>query len=183
MEAKTMNRLAALIGVTVIALMATACNQPADTHNADVQALKNNETQWIQDWASRDADKIAAHYANDAVMMAPGEAAISGKEAIQNGLKQMVSDPTMSLKFQTSKVDVAKSGDLAYTRGTYTMMMTDPQSKHTINDHGSYVTVYRKLADGTWKSVADIATSEVPPPTPTAAPTKKHKSSHPNRRR
>ena len=78
----------------------------------------------------------------------------------------MVSDPALSLKFHATKVEVAKSGDVAYTQGTYTLTLTDPQTKQVINDHGSYVTTYRKQPDGTWKAVADIATSEVPPPAP-----------------
>jgi hypothetical protein len=44
--------------------------------------------------------------------------------------------------------------------------VTDPQTKQIVNDHGSYVTTYRKQPDGTWKAIADIATSEVPPPAP-----------------
>jgi ketosteroid isomerase-like protein len=35
------------------------------------------------------------------------------------------------------------------------------------------VTTYRKQADGSWKAVADIATSEVPPPMPAPAAAKK----------
>jgi ketosteroid isomerase-like protein len=72
----------------------------------------------------------------------------------------------MTLKFQAARVEVAKSGDQAYTQGSYAMTMTDPASKQVVNDHGSYVTTYRKQADGTWKAVADIATSDVPPPAP-----------------
>src|SRR5580658_7157343 len=169
-----MKRPLTLTAIAVIALMATACNQPADTHDADVQAIKNDELQWNQDWAARDADKIAAHYADDAVLKAPGSPATTGKDAIRSALKQMVSDPTLSLKFQASKVEVAKLGDLAYTQGSYTLVLTDPQTKQMVNDHGSYVTTYRKQAEGTWKAVADIATSEVPPPTPAAPPAKKH---------
>ena len=169
-----MKRFATLTGIAVIALMATACNQPADTHDADVQAIKDVETQWNQDYASKDPDKIAAHYADDAVLMVPGTPSSSGKDAIRSALKQMVADPTLSLKFQASKVDVAKSGDLGYTQGSYTLTFTDPQTKQLINDHGSYVTAYRKQADGSWKAVSDIATSEVPPPAPPPAPMKKH---------
>ena len=76
------------------------------------------------------------------------------------------------LNFQATKVDVASSGDLAYTRGAYTMTATDPATKKPMNDHGSYVTTYRKQADGSWKAVMDIATSEVP--VMPAAPMKKH---------
>jgi uncharacterized protein (TIGR02246 family) len=169
-----MKRLAALTTVTVLALMVIACNQPADTHDADVQALKDNEAQWNQDWASKDADKIAAHYADDAVLMAPGTPSSTGKDAIRSALKQMVADSGLSLKFQASRVDVSKSGDVGYTQGSYTMTMTDPQTKQAINDHGSYVTVYHKQTDGSWKAVSDIATSEVPPPAPPPAPAKKH---------
>ena len=169
-----MKNLAALLGVTVIAALATACNQPANTHDADVQALKDNEAQWNQDWQSKDAAKIAAHYSDDAVLMVPGAPSTAGKDAIQSSMKQMVTDPAMSLKFQAAKVEVAKSGDLAYTQGTYTLTVTDPATKKVINDHGNYVTAYRKLPDGSWKAVSDIATSDVPPPAPPPAPAKKH---------
>jgi uncharacterized protein (TIGR02246 family) len=165
-----MKRLITLCAAAAMALTFTACNQTADTHDADVAALQANESQWNQDYLSRDADKIVAHYADDAVLMIPGMPATSGKEAIRTALKQMVSDPALSLKFQASKVDVAKSGDLAYTQGSYTITMTDPQTKQPINDHGSYVTTYRKQADGTWKAVADIVSSDIPPPAPVPAP-------------
>jgi len=157
-----------LYAATAIALMATACNQMPETHDADVKAIQDNEVQWNQDYASKDVDKITAHYTDDAVLMAPGMSATAGKDAIRNLGKHLFSDPAMSLKFHASRVEVAKSGDLAYTQGSYTMTMTDPQTKQVMNDHGSYVTTYRKQQDGTWKAVADIATSEVPPPAPPA---------------
>jgi uncharacterized protein (TIGR02246 family) len=176
-EEQQMKQLATLCAITTLALTLTACTQP-DTHDADVKAVQDNEAQWNQDYAAKDAGKIVAHYADDAVLMGPGTQSRSGKDAISDIVKGMVSDPALALKFQSSKVEVAKSGDIAYTQGTYTMTMTDPQTKQVINDHGSYVTTYRKQADGSWKAVADIATSEVPPPPPpmpaAPAPAKKH---------
>jgi uncharacterized protein (TIGR02246 family) len=159
-----MNRFAALCAATALTLTAVACND-ADTHDADVKAVQANETQWLQDYATKDADKIAAHYTDDAVLIVPGTPVASGKDAIRTELKQMVADPALALKFQATKVDVAKSGDLAYTQGSYTLSLTDPQTKQIINDHGSYVTTYRKQPDGSWKAVVDIVTSDVPPPT------------------
>ena len=78
-----MNSFAPLSGLAAIALMLTACNQTADTHDADVKALKDNEAQWVQDYASKDLDKIVAHYADDAILMNPGMASSSGKDAIR----------------------------------------------------------------------------------------------------
>ena len=53
-----------------------------------------------------------------------------------------------------------------YSAGTYEMTATDSATHKVINDHGSYVTTYRKQADGSWRAVADIATSAVPPTPP-----------------
>ncbi len=160
-----MKRFPTLCAATVLILV-TACNQSSGNHDADVKAIQANETQWNQEYASKDLDKIVAHYAPDAVLIVPGGPAISGPDAIRTALKQMTADPAMVLKFQATKVDVAASGDLAYTQGSYTLAMTDPHTGKVINDHGSFVTTYRKQPDGSWKAVADIASSDVPPPTP-----------------
>ena len=168
-----MKRVALFCGTAVMILTMTACNQappaPAvapDTHDADVKAISDGEFQWNQDWAAKDADKIAAHYSDDAVLMAPGMEPTNGKDAIHGALKQMVADNALALSFKASKVDVAKSGDLGYTQGSYKMTMTDPTTHKPVEDHGTYVTTYRKQADGSWKAVADIATSSVPPTAP-----------------
>ena len=165
-----MKTFATLCATAAIALSMTACNPtppPApDTHDADVKAISDLEAQWNKDWAAKDADKIAANDADDAVLMTPGSEPISGKDAIHNGLKQMVADPALALSFQATKVDVAKSGDLAYSQGSYKMTMTDPATHKVINDHGTYVTTDHKQADGSWKAVADIATSGMPPMPP-----------------
>jgi uncharacterized protein (TIGR02246 family) len=153
----------------LIILALTGCNQ-LSSHDAAVKAIQDTEAQWNQDYASRDVDKIMDHYADDAVLMVPGTPISNGKAAIREGTKPMAADPAMALKFASTRVEVAKSGDLAWTQGTYTLTLTDPQSHQVINDHGSYVTTFRKQPDGSWKVVADIATSEVPPSAPTPAP-------------
>ena len=161
-----MKRFATLFAITAMALAMTACDPTANIHEADVKAIQDSEAQWNQEYAAKDLEKIVAHYADDAILMVSGTPSTSGKEAIRAALKEMVADPALSLKFHATKVEVAKSGDVAYTQGAYTMTVTDPKTKQVINDHGSYVTTYRKQPDGTWKAVADIATSEVPPPAP-----------------
>lgn len=146
--------------VMVAIAMAIGCNRGRDTQG-DAQAIQDTERQWNQDYAAKDADKLAAYYADDAVLMAPGMAPSVGRESIRATLKAMVADPALSLKFTAAKIDVAESGDLGYTRGAYVLTMTDPQSKKVVQDHGSYVTTYRREEDGKWKAVADIASSEV----------------------
>jgi uncharacterized protein (TIGR02246 family) len=173
-----MKRFAAICTATALTLIITACSQP-DTHDADVKAIQSIETQWNQDYASKDLSKIVAHYADNAVVMAPGMPSSSGRDAIRSFLQKMVADPALALQFKSTNVEVAKSGDIGYTQGTYTMTMTDPATKRVVHDNGSYVTTYRKQPDGTWKAVTDIATSEGPTPPPPPAPTNKKPKSKP----
>ena len=143
------------------------CSQaPPDTREADIKALKDLEIRWVADYAAKDLDRVSSNYAEDAVLMSSGMPASAGKDAIRKTLKEMLADPAFSLKFQTAKVEVSKGSDTGFTQGTYMLTMTEPNSKKVINDHGSYVTTYRKQADGAWKAVADISSSEVPPPAP-----------------
>jgi uncharacterized protein (TIGR02246 family) len=157
-------------------LLTSGCTQappPADSHDADIQALKDNETQWNKDFAAKDAAKLLTHYTDDAVLMSPGSDPAVGKQAVRAVLTQMVGDSALSLKFEAARVEVAKSGDMAYTQGAYTLTLTDPVTKKPINDKGSYVTLYKKQPDGSWKAVSDIASSATPP-SPPPPPKKQH---------
>ncbi|MGA3023150.1 MAG: DUF4440 domain-containing protein [Bryobacteraceae bacterium] len=138
------------------------------THDtsADVQALKDNEARWNKEYAARDLEKVVAHYADDAALIAPGGPPVVGREAIHAALKEMVADSNLSLKFQATRVEVASSGDVGWTQGSYALTVTDPATKKPIRDSGSYVTTYKKAADGSWKAVSDIASSGVAPPKP-----------------
>ena len=168
-----MTREFAAIALFAGALITTACSQapapappPPDTREADAKALRDTEDVWQKDTDAKNVDKLVAHYTDDATLMAPGMPAANGKDAIRKALKEMTEDPALSLKFRTSHAEVAKSGDIGFTQGSYTMVMTNPATKKPMNDKGSYVTVYIKQADGAWKAVEDIATSEGPPTPP-----------------
>jgi ketosteroid isomerase-like protein len=143
-------------GLAALALLMTGCMAP-DNHDANVTAIKNTETQWNADWAAKDLDKIVAHYADDVFIVSPGAPALTTKDAARAAFKEVIADPTGSLKFQPTRVEVSAAGDIGYTMGEYQL------TRQGVNDHGSYVTTYRHQPDGSWKAVADINTSAVPP--------------------
>jgi ketosteroid isomerase-like protein len=87
---------------------------------------------------------------------------INGMAAIKDVLKPMVADKGFSITFSSDKVDVAKSGDLGYSQGSYSMTSTAPKTKKVMSEKGKYVTVFKKQADGSWKAVADIFNADAP---------------------
>ena len=156
-----------LAGAALAALLTGCATAPPDTHDADVQAIKDTETAWNRD--VKDADKWASYYSEDASLLIPNAPLLSGRAQILAGIKPMTADPNFSLSFHAAKVDVAKSGELGYTQGPYTLTLTDPQTRKLVTDKGKYVTVYRKQADGNWKAVSDIVNSDLPLPPASAA--------------
>jgi uncharacterized protein (TIGR02246 family) len=165
---KRMKALAAICCAAALACTMAGCHgtndmataPPPDTHDADVKAISDTEAQWSQTWQARDLDKIMAAYADDAVLMTPGAPPAQGKDNIRKVGVDMLKDPSLVLSFKPSRVDV--SGPLGYTQGAYTMRLTDPKTHKLMEEHGSYVTTWRKQSDGSWKAVADIATPSGP---------------------
>jgi|SRR5580700_8819025 uncharacterized protein (TIGR02246 family) len=158
---------ATILGVAAAALLSlvgcTEAPPPApDTREADAKAIRDGEVAWNQDWAAKDVEKIVGHYADDANLEVPEMPIVSGKDAIRTTLKGLLMDPNLSLTFATVQVEVAKGGELAYSRGTYTMIVSDAKSKKPRTEKGKYVTVYRKGTDGAWKAIQDINNSDAP---------------------
>ncbi len=135
---------------------------PADTSAADQKAIRDGDTAWPGDLASKDIDKIMAHYADDASLLVTDMPIMRGKDAIRSGMKGMLEDPNFALTFKPDVVQVAKGGDLGYTQGAYTMTTTNPRTKKAETETGKYLTVYRKQTDGSWKAIEDIANADAP---------------------
>ena len=152
-----------------LALLTSGCTQaPAtatptpDTRAQDEQAIRDTEAAWVKAFATKEPAKAGAFYADDADSMLPDTPLMSGKQAILAGMKPELGDPNFSLVFAPTKIEIAKSGEIAYSKGWFKYTTTDPKTKKRVGQAGNYVEVYKKQADGTWKVEEDIATEETP---------------------
>ena len=164
-------RTVSILALTALTVILSACgsDSPAVNKVAIEKSITDVEKGMRKAANDKDAAAFAANYAADAVMMTPGMPPMNGQDAIRTGMKTLLSDPNFKIDFASDKVEVADSGDMAATRGSYMLTVTDPATKNAINDKGSYVTVFRKQKDGAWKAVMDCDVSEIPPPAPPVA--------------
>ena len=135
----------------------------ADTGAIQAQ-LQANEAQWNRAYAERNAEALAGMYADDAALANPGEQLVRGKEAIRKATAAFAGDPNLKVTFEANRIQVAQSGELAYTRGRYVMTMTNPETGKPETGTGHYLTVWQKQADGSWKAVEDFITPGPPLP-------------------
>ncbi len=169
-----MNRMFLLLICVLLLAANWGCTQapPPDTRAADAQAIRDFEAAWVKTAAAKDLEGWVANYADDASLLLPNAPIATGKEAIRGATKAVLGDPNFALTFASTKVDVARSGDLAYAQGNYSMTLSDPTGKPA-TDKGKYVTVFQKQPDGKWKVLADIINSDLPLPVPPPAKGKK----------
>jgi uncharacterized protein (TIGR02246 family) len=139
---------------------APAPTPPPDTRAADEATLRTLIKDWSAAAQAKDASKFVSVYADDAVVMMAGVPDIKGIAAIREAIPAMMQDPAFALSFEADKVEVARSGDLAFETGGYTMTMTGPDKKPA-TEKGHYVVVWRKGA-GAWKAVVDAPISDPP---------------------
>ena len=158
------NRVSTLVFVLSLLAFATACQTQAtsETRAADEATLRKLDDEWSKAaGSSRDVEKTVSYYSDDAVVMPPNIPTLTGKEAIRGLWKSMLESPSFSGGWQATKVEVARSGDLAYVSGNYEFKETDAAGK-PITDKGKYLEVWKKQADGNWKCVADMFNSDLP---------------------
>jgi ketosteroid isomerase-like protein len=162
-------RISTLVLAACIALLTfgLACQTPApaDTRAADENALREVDAQWSKAAGTKDIDKTVSYYASDAIVLPPNGPIPTTKEAIRAVWKDMIASPGAAISWKASRVEVARSGELGYLSGTYEFSMNDASGK-PIKDHGKFVEVWKKQADGSWKCVTDIWNSDLPAPAP-----------------
>ena len=136
------------------------------------QAIQADEAQWNKDLKAKNNEALAGHYADDAFFVPPGGNPADGSTAIRQFYANASTDPALAVEITGDKVDVAASGDMAYSRGHFTEKYTDQKTGKVMTDSGTYLTVYKKQDDGSWKIVQDFAAADpssakpVPPEKP-----------------
>ena len=162
-----MNPKLLIPGSIALALLLTGCEQagpPADRGTgtdtaAAADAVNRTEQEMLAAFQAKDAAKLSSYYASDGLLATPGRPAIKGTDAVSKALAQDFSDPNFKLSFTNEKTEVAGSGDIAYTHGSFNVTYTNPQTRQAETGSGTYVTVFKKQADGSWKVAADVASS------------------------
>jgi ketosteroid isomerase-like protein len=156
-----MNKVIPVAFATIAALTASGCTSGAKAHfdSAKVEeSIRAGEAQWQKDYAAKDINALAGHYAEDAALGGPGDPLATSESQRRKMLQNLIIDPNMKIEFAADRVQVAEAGDMAYSRGHYTLQMTDKATNKPSISHGSYLTVYKKEADGSWKAVEDFIT-------------------------
>ena len=169
-------RIAIAICLLGAAFALTSCNQgPANVKaepakaeapkaavnkTAEESALRAADTAWSEAAGKKDAEAVASFMTEDGTQLPPNAPAAKGREATKKEWSNLFAMKDFELKWEPTMVQVAESGELGYTNGTYTLSFTDPKAGK-ITDKGKYLEVWKKI-DGKWKCYLDMYSSDNP---------------------
>ena len=111
--------------------------------------------------ADKGSQGYMSYYADDAVEVPNGHAAIQGKAEIAKTMG-FLDDKNNRLTWTPQGADISATGDLGYTYGTYEFRSKDKNGNPT-TDHGKYTSIWKLQKDGSWKVVLDMGNSSPAP--------------------
>ena len=154
-----MKKLIPVMLATAAAFAIAGCTKgveaAADTSKV-ADTIKAQEAGWMKAYGDKDINVLAGEYADDAVLASPGDALATTDVDRRKAIQSLISDPNFKLSFASDDVRVASAGDMASSRGHYTITTTDKATGKPVTGSGTYVTVYKKQANGGFKAVEDV---------------------------
>jgi ketosteroid isomerase-like protein len=149
--------------VTAIALVLSAgtavVTAQKSNPNPDEQAIRKLDKDWSAAAGRKDLDKTVSFYAANASALPFNAPIATGKEQVRELWSHLMSLPGFALSFAPTKIEVAKSGDLAYDLGTFELKSNNAQGD-TVVQVGKSVVVWRKQPDKQWKVVIDMFSTD-----------------------
>lgn len=128
----------------------------ADATDDAAKALEKLDEDWSNAATTRDAGKIAAFYAHDAITCLPNSPMLFGREKTQEFWALFFKDDTtLTISWLTVHAELSKSGDLGSTIGLYKIERKARDGK-MVTDVGTHLCVWKKQSDGTWKAIHDM---------------------------
>ena len=158
----------AIAGATFCPLIASVsgCKETAKEPDltSEAEAIRLLDSSWVKAGQSKDVDSWVAFYSEDAAVLPPNEPVATNREAIRKSVSELLTLPGLSIDWKPTKIEVARSGELAYLYGAYNLAWDDSGKRAT--DKGKNVEIWKKQADGHWRCVVDTWNSDLAPPTP-----------------
>lgn len=131
---------------------------------ADTTAINKIWNQYTVGCNTGDLDLWISLWTDNGIQMPPDTPARIGKEQIREKMKPLFDQFIIKIAITCEEVRV--TGDLAFSRGTYTISTTPKAGGETTKLSGKYLTIFERQADGSWKIARDCFNYNAPSTSP-----------------
>lgn len=157
------------VGSVVLSLITalSGCQQAPDQAASATRAVREADSAWAQAFLRKDLAAYLTFVDSTISVLPPNAPIVRGAAGVRDLVQGFFGLPALAGTWHPANVEASRSGDLAYSLGTYEFSFNDPSGRQT-TERGKYATVWRKQPNGSWKAVLDVFNSDQP--APAAAP-------------
>ena len=143
-----------IIPVLIITVF-TSCSKHKVHTKTEGDRLMEISRKWSKLAAMDSVEKTLSYWADDALVMSPGQPALKGKKAIREMVEGTSKIPGFKINWEPLSVSVSKGGDMAYMIEQNQITVNDSLG-NPVTEFNKSLTIWRKEADGSWKNIADM---------------------------
>ena len=150
-----------LVLATVLVLAANGCAPQVDVAAEEAAIRELTDVEWMEAGQAKDIEHWVSFHTEDALLLLPNAPLVTGQEAIRAVVSDLLLNRGYKGSWETIKVEVARSGDLAYSYGPQETTVDDAEG-NPVTDQQKWVAVWKKQPDGSWKCAVLILNSDQP---------------------
>ena len=155
MQGKT--KFIQLTGIVILLFVALiGCKE----QTATPEELSQMNKDFAQALNDKDAEAASLLYAEDASLLPPNEAIVTGRENIKNYWQGALDAGTTNVSVST--ISTGSSGDLGYEIGRFELSYPGPDG-NMIVEKGKYTELLKRMPYGKWISIYGIWNSDAVP--------------------
>ena len=129
------------------------------TQTADELAISKAYKEWSAATNAKNIDLWTTFLAPEAVFFPPDRGVLNTQNSIRQYYLELFADPNFTLPCQQHSVEIALSGDLAWSTGRCAVTFTDSDG-NTARGKSKWAKVWEKQVDGSWKCRLNIWNSD-----------------------
>ncbi|UCF67043.1 MAG: nuclear transport factor 2 family protein [Acidobacteriota bacterium] len=146
----------------VVFLLGSGCEAPNRVASQQATAeIREADLALARAVAEGDVDGFGELIAEDAVFH--GSRELRSREGVVAGWRPLIESPDISLTWTPDDAGASSAGDFGYTSGRYELRARDASGAEQL-EHGRYVSLWRRDADGQWRAIFDIGRADDKPP-------------------
>ncbi len=153
-----MTKFSSFTAIAFISLsLMSSCNNASKSKPATAGELSKMNKDFAKALNAKDAVAAAYLYTEDATLLPPNEAPVSGRANIEKYWAGAIEGGAFDVSVATTST--GSNGDLGYEIGRFRMSITQPDGKITV-EKGKYIELLKRGDDGIWKSIHGIWNSD-----------------------
>ena len=165
-----MTKLLTIIPLVILLCFTFSCQkgeevaeEPVVDVEADVEALKSLIDDCSRAWNEGDYEGFMALIDEEAMFLPPNARTFGGMETIRSRYRTSFDSLDFNVTITTEEIHVC--GDLAFSRDNWKGSMNPKDGSEPIVFDNKNLVIFKRQADGTWKTWRGMYSSNTPPAT------------------